>query len=192
MSDDRTVRNITDAKVLAAVSHPLRRRMMDILLLDGPATASTLAERTDQAVGNISHHLRTLATSDLVEEVPELARDRRERWWRLVSQKIRWSSTDFVGDPSAEAIERAAASINLDRQTGHVRAWSTVSAADREWWGEGPFAVNSWMRLSAEELEEVAEEVIELLDRWRDRQIPDDGQERRPVLVFAHGVPAKP
>ena len=60
-------RQITDSRVLAAMSHPLRRRLLDALSLDGPATASTLAEATGQAVGNISHHLKVLATAGLIE-----------------------------------------------------------------------------------------------------------------------------
>lgn len=189
---DRPVRQITDSRVLAAMAHPLRRRLMDVLLLDGPATASMLAERTDQAVGNISHHLRALAAGELVEQAPELARDRRERWWRLVSETVRWSSSDFADDPASEAIERAAASINLDRQTAHVRTWSTASEDERTWWGEGPFATTAWLRMTGAELEQFTGELLELISRWRDRDLPADGQERRTVFTFAHGVPATP
>src|SRR3954454_20623837 len=109
---DKEIRQITDARVLAALAHPLRSRLIDILRVGGPATASLLAERTGQAVGNISHHLHTLAACELIEEAPELARDRRERWWRLVSVGNRWHSRDFGGDAAAEAIELAAASMN--------------------------------------------------------------------------------
>ncbi len=49
--------------MLAAMTHPLRRRLLTLLKVDGPAMASTLAERTGQAVGNISHHLRVLGAS---------------------------------------------------------------------------------------------------------------------------------
>ena len=89
------VRKITDSSVLAALAHPLRRRLMDVLKVDGAATVSMLAERTDQAVANVSHHLRVLAACDLVVEAPERARDRRERWWRLGSPSLKWSTADF-------------------------------------------------------------------------------------------------
>lgn len=189
---DKPIRQITDSRVLAAMAHPLRRRLMDVLLVDGPATASLLAERTDQAVGNISHHLKALAAAELVQEAPELARDRRERWWRLVPETLRWSSTDFGGDPATEAIERAATSINLEREMGHVRAWSAAGQEEKEWWGEGPFITASWLRLSPDELMQLSAELIAVTTRWRDRDIPDDGAERRPVITFAHGVPGRP
>jgi hypothetical protein len=42
------------------------------------------------------------------------------------------------------------------------------------------------------ELAAFAAEVIELHRRWADRELPDDGQERRPVFAFARAVPAQP
>src|SRR4051812_21439100 len=65
--EEKNVREIRDSKALAAMSHPLRRRLLDVLHLDGPATASTLAAQTGKAVGNVSHHLKVLAASELVE-----------------------------------------------------------------------------------------------------------------------------
>jgi DNA-binding transcriptional ArsR family regulator len=188
----RQIRQITDSRVLAAMAHPLRRRLMDILRVDGPATASMLAERTGQAVGNVSHHLRTLAAGGLVEEAPELARDRRERWWRLVSVGTRWSSRDFGGDTAAEAIELAAASLGLDRQLGFVHAFATAAVEEREWWDDGPYSTDSWLRMTPAELRDFAAEVIALHRKWSEREIPDDGQERRPVFAFARAVPATP
>ncbi len=191
MGGDR-VRQITDAKALAAMAHPLRRRLLDVLRVDGPATASILAERTDQAVGNVSHHLRVLAAAQLVAEAPELARDRRERWWRLVSAKIRWSSADFRHDAAAEAIELATSALDLDGQVGHVRAWAGADGDERDWWGDGPSSTSHWLRLTPDELVQVSRELVELLGRWADRDLPDDGRERRTVFAFARTVPAKP
>jgi DNA-binding transcriptional ArsR family regulator len=191
MSED-DARQITDTRALAALTHPLRRRVLDILRVDGPATASMLAERTGQAVGNLSHHLRTLAECELVEEAPELARDRRERWWRLVSTTVRWSGRDFAGDEAAEAVERAAVSLNFDRQAAFVRTWNAAGEDERAFWSAGPFSTTHWLRLTDAELAEVGAEVVALLGRWSEREVPDDGQERRTVFAFAHGVPANP
>jgi DNA-binding transcriptional ArsR family regulator len=188
-----TDRRITDLKALSAMSHPLRRRMMDVLKLDGPATAGRLADRLDQAVGNVSHHLRVLAEAELIEEVPELARDRRERWWRLVHDSLRWSSSDFAGDAAESVVAGAAFSLNLDRQVGLVRASLERSQGpDIDPWQEAAFSTDKWMRLTPGELAELSEQVVALLDRWTRREVPDDGQRREPVFVFAHGVPGTP
>ncbi|MEV4630866.1 helix-turn-helix domain-containing protein [Micromonospora sp. NPDC049523] len=192
MEDKAEIRQVTDSRVLAALAHPLRRRLMDALKVDGPSTVSSLADRTGQAVANVSHHLKVLAASELVEEAPELARDRRERWWRPVSAGVRWSQADFVHDPAAMAVFNASLSLNLDRHAGLVRAWWAAAEARAEEWTEGPFSTDKWLHLTPGELAELGGELIGLLDRWANREVPDDGQRREPVFVFAHGVPAQP
>ena len=185
-------RQVTDSRVLAAMAHPLRRRLLTLLKLDGPATVGVLAQRTDQAVGNVSHHMRTLAAAGLVEEVPELARDRREHWWRRTASQLRWSSADFADDAAAEAVARAAESLNLDYQVGVVRQWAQAADEEHARWPAGPFATDSWMRLTDAELAELGAEMTALITRWADRDRTGDGQERAPVFVFARGVPGQP
>jgi DNA polymerase-1 len=101
---------------LRRVGGPLRRRLLSLLKVEGPASVGMLADRTGQAVGNVSHHLRVLAQAGLIEEAPELARDRRERWWRRTANRLTWSSADFDGDQSAVARRRV-----LDRQLAAPR-----------------------------------------------------------------------
>lgn len=190
--DSSDVRQITDSRVLAAMSHPLRRRMMDVLKVHGPSTVGLLAERTDQAPANVSHHLKVLAAADLVTEAPELARDRRERWWRLVTRGVSWSSTDFDADPAARAVADAATSLNLDRHVALARAWHAADDSAHAAWHDGPFSTDRWLHLTPDELFELSRDVADLLARWADRPAPEDGHERQPVFVFAHGIPARP
>jgi DNA-binding transcriptional ArsR family regulator len=181
-------RQVTDSRVLAAMSHPLRRRLLDALSLDGPATASALGAATDQAVGNVSHHLKVLASAGLIEEAPELARDRRERWWRRTEQGLSWSSEDFTDDPASEA----ALSLNLERQFDLVRRWYAAPDDERAAWSEGPFSAARWLRLTPAELTRLSEELIAVFDRWEQRETPDDGARRDTVFVFANGAPGRP
>jgi len=191
MAED-PIRQVTDSRVLAAMAHPLRRRLLDVLKVHGPATASAIAGRTDQTVANVSHHLRVLHSSGLIEEAPELARDRRERWWRLVSAALRWSSVDFAEDPASAAIAEAAQSLNLDHHSGLVRAWFAADEAQRIRWEDAAFSTDKWLTLTPAELAEFSHQVIDLLDRWATRNTPDDGQRREPVFVFTYGVPGQP
>ncbi|MFI6129243.1 ArsR/SmtB family transcription factor [Micromonospora sp. NPDC051141] len=190
--DQPTVRQVTDSRVLAALAHPLRRRLMDVLKVYGPCTVGLLAERTDQAPANVSHHLKVLAAADLLVEAPELARDRRERWWKLRSRGVRWSESDFDDDPSTRVVADAAGSLNLERHTALVRAWHAAADETHAAWGDAPFSTDHWLRLTPDELAELSREVIALFSRWADRPVPDDGQRREPVFVFTHGVPARP
>jgi DNA-binding transcriptional ArsR family regulator len=190
--DDIGFRQITDSKVLVAMAHPLRRRLLDLLKLDGPSTASVLAERTSQAVGNISHHLRALGAAGLIEEAPELARDRRERWWRRTAGALRWASADFADDAASDAVVRAAGSLNLNYQISLTQQWLQAGDEEKAPWPQGPFNSDSWMRLTDAELAQLSAEMTELILRWANRELPDDGQERGTVFVFARGIPGQP
>ncbi|MEI2775322.1 MAG: winged helix-turn-helix domain-containing protein [Tetrasphaera sp.] len=185
------VRQLRDAAPLAALAHPFRARMLDALKVDGPSTASMLARRTGQAVGNASHHLKVLADAGLVEEAPELAKDKRERWWRLVSSGTRWTTSDFAGDASALTAAREAEALQLRRQIERVQAWLANADSDPVW-GDAAFATQNWLQVTPQELDQVAAEVIAVLLRWGERQIPDDGADRESVIVFARGFPAQP
>jgi len=185
------VRRITEAKALSAMANPFRARMMDALKVDGPSTASGLAQRTGQAVGSASHHLKVLAEAGLVEEAPELARDRRERWWRLVDPGTRWSRADFADDTAAVTAAYAAEALALQRQFERTQEWNANAASVPEW-DDAAFATQQWLRLTPEELHEVSAEVVDVLMRWSRREVPDDGQDREPVFVFTRGFPAQP
>ncbi|MEV6830117.1 helix-turn-helix domain-containing protein [Amycolatopsis sp. NPDC051102] len=186
--EEENVREIRDSKALAAIAHPLRRRLLDLLHLDGPATASALAARTDQAVGNISHHLKVLAASELVEEAAELARDRRERWWRRTSSAIKWGAQDFPGDPIAETAE----ALTLNYQHTMAREWLAKRDTYPPEWRGALFSIDGWARLSIAELDELNDRIVAMLAEYRDRALPDDGVERRPVFFAARASLGQP
>jgi DNA-binding transcriptional ArsR family regulator len=185
------VRTVTEAKALSAMANPFRSRMMDALKVDGPSTASALAARTGQAVGSASHHLKVLHEAGLVQEAPELAKDRRERWWRLVDPGTRWSRADFADDTAAVTAAYAAEALALQRQFERTRDWNANAVSAPEW-DAVSFATQNWLRLSPPELQQVADEIVDVLVRWSGRDVPDDGAEREPVFVFARGFPAQP
>ncbi|GHF55059.1 transcriptional regulator [Kitasatospora xanthocidica] len=191
--EPRGTREIQDSRVLAALTHPLRRRLLDLLKVDGPATVGKLAERTEQAVGNVSHHLKVLAESGLIEEAPELARTRRERWWRRADRELTWTRADFDGDPVTEAVADAAGSILLERQVELVREWAVRRGGYPPDWRDGcSVATQTWLRLTPEEARELAADLHGVIQKWANRPVPEDGRERETVLAFAHSVPARP
>jgi DNA-binding transcriptional ArsR family regulator len=185
------VRTLIDAQALSAVANPVRARLLDALQVDGPSTASALAERTGQAVGSVSHHLKVLAEAKLIEEAPELARDRRERWWRLVTGGWRWAREEFAHDVAAITAARAAESIQLQRQFERARDHLDRQDADNPY-VQAAYATAAWLTVTPDELIQVGEELTEVLTRWRSRTIPGDGQDRASVFAFARTFPANP
>jgi DNA-binding transcriptional ArsR family regulator len=73
---------------LRALAHPVRLRMLSMLRMDGPATATSLATRLRINTGAASYHLRQLATHGFV--VDDLERGNgRERWWQAAHESTR-------------------------------------------------------------------------------------------------------
>lgn len=187
--DGDDVRTIDDVRALAALANPDRARIMDVLAANGPETTTGLANAAELATGSVSHHLKVLVTAGLVERAPRCAADRRQRRWRLVTRGARWSRGDFRGRPAAEAAAAAADGALLRRE--YERARDFLESAG-EPWDDSAVGVHTWMRLTPEELVELGREVQEVLLRWRRREIPDDGAERRNVLAFARAFPTDP
>ncbi len=78
---------------LKALTHPARLRMLGMLRVDGPATATSLARALGLNTGATSYHLRQLATHGFIEEDSERGTG-RERWWRAT-----YSSTRTANPP---------------------------------------------------------------------------------------------
>jgi DNA-binding transcriptional ArsR family regulator len=77
-----------------ALSHPVRLRMLGLLRIEGPATATTLATRLGLNTGATSYHLRHLAQHGFIVEDAERG-NARDRWWRAAHQ----STTTGPEDP---------------------------------------------------------------------------------------------
>ena len=180
---------IKDAAVLKAVAHPVRRRLLDVLRVDGPSMPSVLARTTGQAVANVSHHLRVLAEAGLIEEAPELARNRKEHWWRMPDRSISWSLADFTADAADLAAADAAMAIGLQRQVELISTWLGSPASREEPWTGAAFSTDGFLRLSPAELAEMGAEIQGVMDRYSGRpEAPD----REPVFMIGRGFPARP
>ncbi|WP_345455402.1 ArsR/SmtB family transcription factor [Nocardioides marinquilinus] len=73
---------------LRALTHPVRLRMLGLLRVDGPATATSLATRLGLNSGATSYHLRQLAQHGFVVDDAERGNG-RERWWRAAHTSTR-------------------------------------------------------------------------------------------------------
>ncbi|MFJ2620165.1 helix-turn-helix domain-containing protein [Glutamicibacter sp. NPDC087344] len=68
--------------MLKAMANPLRRQIFDALAAMRTGRASDIGELLGIAPNKVSFHLRELAKAEMIEEAPELARDKRDRVWR--------------------------------------------------------------------------------------------------------------
>jgi DNA-binding transcriptional ArsR family regulator len=192
-------RRVTDPDVLKALTHPLRRQIFRLLAQLGPATVTILGEHTGADPGQLSFHLRELAKRGFVAEVPELARDRRERWWRAEEGSWSFSREDFR-DPAGQAIADTAKALMVAEELDRLRAYESARESFGEDWTSVATSSEYNFRLRPDELRELMAELHEVLMRRRaasridpparpeDR--PEDGREH--VFLFLHTFPERP
>lgn len=84
---DRTTISPTPHQ-LRALTHPVRLRMLGLLRVEGPATATSLATRLGLNTGATSYHLRQLAQHGFVVDDAERGNG-RERWWKAAHTETR-------------------------------------------------------------------------------------------------------
>ena len=89
---------------LRALTHPVRLRMLGILRLEGPATATTLAERLRLNTGATSYHLRQLAQHGFVVDDPERGTG-RERWWQAAHSSTHTESPPPGDEAAADTMD---------------------------------------------------------------------------------------
>ncbi|MDQ0645328.1 winged helix-turn-helix domain-containing protein [Microbacterium murale] len=182
-----------EIQAITAVHHPVRRRIVDYLGLYGASQVTTLARALEQQVGSISHHLRMLERAGIVERADAPDDDKRTSWWKPARRSLTWSTDDFEDSPSNALLAREAERTNISTQLQRLKAWHVgkPQRAEAEW-SRAAFSTDTFTWASAEELAQLSNALRETIDAWRTGIDLDDGVERRPVFVFAHGFPTTP
>lgn len=176
------LRKLEDARLLRAMAHPLRLRLIGTLRMDGPATASQLARRLDESSGATSYHLRILAKYGFVEDDSERNRG-RERWWRAADEGMEWSiDTDDRGMLEAD---RALGQQLVAEYARWIERWYREMPGWDRRWRAAANATDQWFELTPAELRELSDEVLAVLDRFGDRRERRDDTERAMVVFYA-------
>ncbi|MEV7831547.1 helix-turn-helix domain-containing protein [Streptomyces subrutilus] len=179
-----------DAAALKALTHPLRIRMLGLLRLDGPATASELAVRTGESSASTSYHLRVLAKYAFVAEADH--RDGRERRWRAVHSVTSWNNAAMEASPASRAFLGAARTAQLEHLAEALAQHEADLAAGRlgQEWLEPSGISDLVPRLTPESLTELWEAFGRKLTELTARDA-DDPRAAHVVLVTA-GLPLAP
>ncbi|WP_345521970.1 helix-turn-helix domain-containing protein [Nocardioides conyzicola] len=173
---------VHDPKILRAIAHPVRNRILTELTASGSMRAADLARELDIPANQASFHLRQLAKYGLVEEDPEAARDKRDRVWRPTSEHGLSVKMDEL-----ERLPGGKAAGAVFRQ--HASSWGHA-VVDAAYAPEGPGpdtlrTVNeSAVRLTQEEAGQLAEELDAVIAAWTKRTRGRD-PERRTYLWFS-------
>jgi DNA-binding transcriptional ArsR family regulator len=183
-------RQLTDAKEMRALAHPVRVALLELLVRDGPMTATEAGEALGESPANTSFHLRTLAKHGFVEEAP--GGTGRQRPWQRVTlgNSFELEGEDGATVAAAQQLADHFATRRHDRQ----REWDLTRASYAKPWRDAAYSLDAVTYLTPAELAAVGEEIRELLDRYRVRLAdpasrPDDAG---PVALSAFGFPLPP
>lgn len=151
------------------MAHPLRLQLIGTLRIDGPQTVGALSERLDAAPGSISFHLGTLERHGFVEQAPDLARDRRERWWRATAERTTFEPIDLQEDPAQRVAGRAMRQAIVQQYAaGQLAYLETEDALDPSWIAAATMGDDA-MWLTPAQLRELSDELEALSSRWHRR-----------------------
>ncbi|KQV77460.1 hypothetical protein ASC64_01015 [Nocardioides sp. Root122] len=158
-----------DIAGLRALSHPVRLRMLALLRGEGPATATTLAQRLDLNTGATSYHLRQLAQHGFIEEDTERG-NARDRWWRAAHESTR---TDFresgTVDSDVEAYLTTVALMYADRMRAAV---AEMAFLPQEWRSSG--TLSDWeVRLTPAQAEALLRSLVTTIEATEDSDADD-------------------
>jgi predicted transcriptional regulator len=123
--------HIDNPDAIAALTHPVRYKLLSYLMSSGPATASQGARAVGDTPSNCSYHLRTLARYGWVEA--DDSADARERPWRALVTGI---TVERSADPDSPLGRNTAALLAMTIQQDQqelLEAVARFTTLDRTW-----------------------------------------------------------
>ncbi|MFJ4655151.1 ArsR/SmtB family transcription factor [Nocardia sp. NPDC088792] len=165
------------------LAHPLRGRILQHLGANAEANSTTLAGLLGESTGTTSYHLRKLAESKLIEEIPEKSQG-RERWWRAIP----FSHT--MPDPASMQPEEYAAA----KQLAELKINADIDRyvrANQEWTGPDGWAQvqRHGTYMTHEELLAFMDEYMALLEKYGHPLRTDAPDGARPMAIRLFAVP---
>lgn len=172
---ERTVR--LDVKSVRALAHPIRLKMLGILRTEGPATATTLADRLGLNTGATSYHLRQLASYGFVVEDTGRGRG-RERWWRAAHTMTLFDRDVLAGAETGEAYVRSIGQMYAEEIQ---RATDQYATLPPEWRAAVTFS-DILLLLTPAETTQLKKDLWDVFGRYR-RHDPDNPPAAPPGAV---------
>jgi DNA-binding transcriptional ArsR family regulator len=176
---------VTDVRALKALAHPLRNRLLALLRLDGPSTATQLGQRVGESSGSTSYHLRQLAAYGFVEEVPGHGTG-RERWWRAQHRMTSWRAEDLGRQEGGEEVQQEMLRLQLAGHGRVLAAWLAQQEALGAEWAAAASVNDYVLRLTPTQARALADELNAVLTRWlaeHPADAPVEGSEIVSVLL---------
>jgi predicted ArsR family transcriptional regulator len=164
---------LTDAKAMRAMAHPVRMALLEILAVR-TLTATQASELLGESPANCAFHLRTLGKYGFAVEAG--GGRGRERPWKSAHKGISLNS-DELADPKAKLAAKALAQVWHERLLDRIRRVFSINSWPAGW-EAAPMSSRGFEFLTAAETIQVARELHAVLDRYAERR---DRPELRPA-----------
>lgn len=159
MAEEARVR-LDRPDAIAALTHPVRWKLLNYLMSSGPATASQGARAVGDTPSNCSYHLRILAKYGWVEA--DGSADARERPWRAL---VTGFSLERPGEPDSPLGRNAAALLAMtigQEQQEVLDAVARFPALERAWQDASVHSTYT-LRMTADELADLTRQLDALI-----------------------------
>jgi DNA-binding transcriptional ArsR family regulator len=180
-------------QALQVIADPVRIRIYEVLVRDGPCTVSQLAHKAKLAIGSASYHLQRLNRAGFVEEAAGEPSDRRTHWWRAVPGGMHWSPADFLESTGGRTVSSAAQRAFTERRIRRLGRWATTWHRWSKEWVDAAVETDGILRLTPAELAGMAAELTDVMQRWAGRAdvAASSGAlgDRQPVFVLISAFP---
>jgi Helix-turn-helix domain len=156
---------LTDPRVIRALTHPIRLALLEVLEAEGPLTATQAGELIGEPPNSCSFHFRQLAKYGFVEEAgrgPGHARP-----WRLSFWEVRFP--DLYGKSDTAVAARALKDVVRERYLARLAEFEESRASYPPAWRDAADSYQGVVHLSPAELKAVFAEFAALLGRYRER-----------------------
>jgi DNA-binding Lrp family transcriptional regulator len=159
------MRELTDPSTMRALTHPVRLALIEILALEGPLTATQAGELIGESPTTCSFHFRQLEKYGFVEVAG--TGPGRQRHWKSAQGGMRFSDTG--DDPEANIAASSLARLVIDRAIARMQTFHETKSNYSKAWRDVSDSTEAILFVTPEELKEINDEILGLLERYRER-----------------------
>jgi predicted ArsR family transcriptional regulator len=179
-------RELTDPKVMRALTHPVRLALLEVLATEGPLTATEAGELIGESPTTCSFHFRQLEKYGFIEEAG--TGPGRQRHWKFAHGGMRFSDTS--DDPEANIAAKSLSRLVTDRAIARMQAYEDSKANYPKDWQQAAESTETVLYVTPTELNELNADIRTVLERHRERltdaEARPDASQLVEILLFTY------
>jgi DNA-binding transcriptional ArsR family regulator len=180
---------LRDARALRSLAHPTRLKLVGLLRLQGPLTATQAARELGETPQRCTFHLGQLAKYGLVEEAG--GGRGRERPWRATAFFTSWPNV--MSEQEAATAGQMLEAVVAEQHFEDVMGWIERKDEEPQEWQEAAQLNDVALYLTAGELEEMGGAIWSLFEPYLARAEHADQRPEgaRPVTILNLAFPRR-